>query len=397
MRSVVLSVLVCAAGCNFIVSGLPIGGGGGGGVGGGDLSTPNAPLDLAVAPPTDAAMMGASDLAASPPGRRKPITIDNTKVNGSQADFPVWIDLTDADIAARAQPNGHDIYFTAADGTTRLDYEIQSWSSSTHRLEAWVRLPMLVATAPTVFYVDYGDPSATATPNPAGVFKSSFAAVWHLDDALPATSIADATGTHAGTPSLTTTTQGAAKLGGGLTFTGGNDTITFTNPLSGNQAHTISVWVSQAATTHASAILVVGSPKPGQSRWFYGHFMSPVLAVGFYNPDWTTSTDLDNAGWTLVHWVFEGPNGMNHLYVNGAEISGSPDMMMGNAINTKGATGIIGHAPEPAYGTNMGLTGSIDELRIATVARSGGWIATEYANQSSPATFYTVGAEQPLP
>ena len=50
-----------------------------------------------------------------------------------------------------------------------------------------------------------------------------------------------------------------------------------------------------------------------------------------------------------------------------------------------------------AYGTNMGLLGTIDELRIASTARSAGWIATEFANQSSPATFYTVGAEQPAP
>ncbi|HEX6836430.1 MAG TPA: hypothetical protein VF334_07635, partial [Polyangia bacterium] len=65
--------------------------------------------------------------------------------------------------------------------------------------------------------------------------------------------------------------------------------------------------------------------------------------------------------------------------------------------NTMGTTGVIGHAPEPAYGTNMGLQGTIDELRIATVARTPGWIATEYANQSSPSTFYAVGAEETAP
>jgi hypothetical protein len=34
---------------------------------------------------------------------------------------------------------------------------------------------------------------------------------------------------------------------------------------------------------------------------------------------------------------------------------------------------------------------------IATTARNAGWIATEYANQSSPATFCSYGSEQPLP
>ena len=247
-----------------------------------------------------------------------------------------------------------------------------------------------------MIYVSYGDAAATAAPNAPGVFKSSFAAVWHLDDATPTAAIADATGTHAGTPSLTAaTTKAAAKLGNGLSFTGSNDSIAFTNPLTGNQPHTISVWVNQPSVTHASAILVVGSPMTSQARWFYAHYTSAVLAVGYYANDWTTDSNLDNAGWTLLHWVSEGANSKNHLYQNGVEITGSP--MMLNGVNTTGTSGVIGHAPEPAYGTNMGLQGTIDELRIATVARSAQWIATEYANQNSPSTFYAVGAEQPLP
>ena len=384
-----------AAGCSFNVIGVAAGDDGGGG--GDDLA---APPDLVMDVPADLAM---GDLASATPmdaamknARRKSVTIDNTKVNGNQTDFPVWIDLTDADIAARALANGHDIYFTAADGTTRLDYEIERWDAAAHRLSAWVRVPMLAANAATVLYVYYGDPTTTATANAPGVFKSSFAAVWHLDDTLPATAIAEATGTHAGTPTLTAaTTQVRAQLGGGLAFTGSNDTITFTNPLSGNQAHTISVWVSQAAVTHVSAIVVMGTAMTGQSRFLYSHFMSAVMAAGYYSDDYTTTRNLDGAGLVLLHWVFEGPNGKNHLYVNGAELVGSP--MMLNNINTQGTTGIIGHAPEPAYGTNTGLEATIDELRVATTARTAGWIATEYANQSSPGTFYSVGADEPAP
>lgn len=34
------------------------------------------------------------------------------------------------------------------------------------------------------------------------------------------------------------------------------------------------------------------------------------------------------------------------------------------------------------------MSGNIDEVKISSTARSAGWIATEYANQNSPATFY---------
>ena len=32
----------------------------------------------------------------------------------------------------------------------------------------------------------------------------------------------------------------------------------------------------------------------------------------------------------------------------------------------------------------------LDELRLSSVVRSSDWIATEYANQSDPTTFYAV-------
>jgi MSHA biogenesis protein MshQ len=394
VRRSVLSVLALFAGCAFDTSGAGVGGSSDA------ASTADAP-PVTDAPTIDARGIDASGIDASAidapasNARRKAISIDNTKVTGTQTDFPVWFDVNDADIAARAQSDGRDIYFTAADGTTRLDYEIQYWNASAHHLMAWIRIPTLDASAPTVFYINYGDPAAVPVPNPPGVFRSSFVAVWHLDDTTLTSPIKDATGTHLGTPTLPNTTRVNAKLGSGFSFTDSTDTITFTNPLTGTSPHTISVWVNQPAVTHPSTVLVVGSPNGGQSRFFYTHFTGPALAVGYYNLDWTTTTNLDNTGWTLLHWVFDGATGTNHLYRNGVEIAGSPQTLTG--INTMGTTGIIGHAPEPAYGTNMGLQGTIDELRIATVARSAGWVATEYANQSSPSTFYTVGPEQSAP
>ena len=349
---------------------------------------------------TDVAMLDGNDAMANIP-RRKEIRFDNTKVSGALTDFVAWIDLNDAEIAAHAQPDGRDIFFTAADGTTRLDHAIQIADPGTHHFAAWVRIPALSNTTAISIYVRYGDPGAASAPNPAGVFKASFAAVWHLDDTLPATTIADATGTHAGTPTLTSaTTSVPGKFGNGLNFTGTNDQIAFSNPLSGKTPHTISVWVNQdPSVNHTAAIVVVGTPAAGQSRWLHGHYTNSSLAVGFYGPDWVPNPAqvIDGTDWTYLTWTFEGGNNRSHLYKNGVELPDSPFTPPGSPppqINTTGTAGFIGFAPEPAYGSNNGYEGAIDELRIATVARTAGWIATEYANQSSPATFYTLGAEQ---
>jgi hypothetical protein len=37
----------------------------------------------------------------------------------------------------------------------------------------------------------------------------------------------------------------------------------------------------------------------------------------------------------------------------------------------------------------------VDEARVSNIARSADWISAEYNNQSSPNTFYTLGAQVP--
>lgn len=339
----------------------------------------------------------ATDAVSSSPGREKAITIDPSKVAGALADFPVWIDLVDAQVAARAQPNGQDLFFTASDGSP-LAYEIQRWDAPSQHLTAWVRVPKLSSTSPTVLYLRYGDASAAKPPSPATVFSSSFAAVWHLEDALSSTAIADATGTHAGTASgLTPAQQVAAKLGGGIAYDGGNGVIDFANPLNGNGPHTISAWVSQRSTTTTDALVVLGTAACGQSRWLHAYFNADTVAVGFYCNDWANpGVPITGAGWTLLHWVYDGGmHGTSSIYRNGALAAG-PYTHTGNPVGTQGAGGYIGNAPA-GWGTNLGATATIDEVRIATAARSAEWIATEYANQSAPGTFYSVGPEAPAP
>jgi MSHA biogenesis protein MshQ len=333
--------------------------------------------------------------------RRKAITIHGPMITGTQTDFPVWIDLADPDIAASARADGTDIFFTATNGTP-LDYELQRWNPAAPRLQAWVRVPTLQHNNDAIIFVEYGDLAKAKPTNPSGVFSASFAAVWHLDDALTSTTVVDSTGARDGTASgLAPAAQVPAQLGGGMSFDGqGNAQITFTNPMTGNAAHTISAWVNQTQTTHTSAVILLGtSANTDQSRFFYGRYGNgATIGVGQYNDDWTPNpaNDIEGAGWVLIHWVHEGNNKKNHIYRNGAEIAGSPHNAT-NSPNTTGTMGIIGNAPSPSYGSDNGMDGTIDELRVATVIRDASWIATEYANQSAPNTFYAVGAEQVAP
>ncbi|MBI5474034.1 MAG: hypothetical protein HY961_16985, partial [Ignavibacteriae bacterium] len=63
---------------------------------------------------------------------RKAITIDYTKVGaGPHTSFPVLINRTDADLQSKAQADADDILFTSSDGTTKLDHQIESYTSAT--------------------------------------------------------------------------------------------------------------------------------------------------------------------------------------------------------------------------------------------------------------------------
>ena len=373
MRALGIPIALLLAACTFKVVPGESGGGDDGGPGGGDGPRP--------------------DGSKGTPFRKR-ITIDPARVTGTQTQFPVWIVLDgDADLKARAAEDGFDIYFTAGDGTP-VPYQIQRWTRTSGRLEAWVRAD-LNDTADTVLELRYGDPSRAPAPSPAQVFASSFAAVWHLDDRLDTDAVADATGNRPGSAGgLGPSDQVAAQLGGGIDFDGGDDRILFTNPFAGGGDHTISAWVNQRTANGCDTIVTLGSPTGSRSRFLHSN-LGGRLSAGFYNNDWPANVlpSIDNDGWSLLHWVFKGSSRQSRIYRDGVQIGQTHTFNGG--IDTMGPDGNIGYAPA-SWGTCW-LSGVLDEVRLATAERTAGWIATEHANQSSPQTFYAVGDESPAP
>ena len=101
---------------------------------------------------------------------RKSITISHTQVTGDLNNFPILISITDADLAASAQPDGDDILFTDSVGSAKLNHEIELYTSTTGQLVAWVNVPNLSSTVDTLLYMYYGNASASNQQTPAAVF-----------------------------------------------------------------------------------------------------------------------------------------------------------------------------------------------------------------------------------
>ncbi len=80
------------------------------------------------------------------------------------------------------------------------------------------------------------------------------------------------------------------------------------------------------------------------------------------------------------------------IYVDGV-LDKEEARSSGNPLETSTDTMFIGKYT----GDTNHYFGTIDEVRISDVARDAGWISTEYSNQNSPDTFYSMGNEETAP
>lgn len=103
-----------------------------------------------------ALFFGLSEIANAQLGsfaERKKFNIESDSISGASdlINFPVLVNVTlpSGDVE---NANGFDIAFTAGDGTTQLDHDLESYDSGTGELVAWVRFSSLSATTDTQFF-----------------------------------------------------------------------------------------------------------------------------------------------------------------------------------------------------------------------------------------------------
>src|SRR4030042_4137664 len=87
---------------------------------------------------------------------RKLILIDHDQVADDLTNFPILINITDADLATHAQADGDDIMFISGDNTTQYNHEIENYTSATGHLVAWVNVTSVFDDMDTWFFMYYG-------------------------------------------------------------------------------------------------------------------------------------------------------------------------------------------------------------------------------------------------
>jgi hypothetical protein len=324
------------------------------------------------------------------------LSVDKSKVSGSSTltDFPVLVSITNSSLQANAQSDADDILFTSANGQTKLDHEIESYTSASGILVAWVRIPSLLTSANTDIFMYYGNASATSQQNKTGVWDSNYRLIWHMSD-TSGQHLDSSSKVHNST-SVSVTTQGSAtgKVGGADDFNGTTNTVTSPDHSDYNSSTaTIQTWVkfdqlSSVKTTDQFIIDKINSTSPFLSAVLRFIKLSDTVQACFTNISntvncATSSSTLSASAWYHLVAVYDGSN--ISIYINGA-LNGTPAALTGTLLDSDGVFRVSGDV-NPANFTD----GIIDEVRYSGTNRSADWIATEYNNQSSPSTFLTTG------
>lgn len=314
---------------------------------------------------------------------RQLVTIDNTKVDETVSNFPVLVSTSDATyLGAHAQADGDDILFTANDGTTKLDHELQAYSGGT--IIAWVRLPSVSSSVDTTFYMYYGNLTAGPQENPTGVWDSNYKGVWHLTETSGV--FADSTSNgNDGTASGSLTRGVTGKIGLACDFSGGHISMgapASLNITGGNLS--IEAWYEPDVITGALRAIAnkgdqyaLRTATAGDGRFYF-------LDGAVYPVVWTNGAVVID---TFVHLV--GRNNATALRI-----------LRDGVEQTKTDTGTIATvSTDFEIGRHSQVTtrladGVIDEVRVSNIARSNGWYSTQHNNHNSPGTFLSYGSEE---
>jgi len=326
---------------------------------------------------------------------QRAITIAYTP-NSNQTNFPVLISGTYSYLATTGNggnvtnPNGYDIVFTSdAAGTLPLPYERESYNASTGAVDFWVQIPTLSSTSNTVFYMFYGNSSITTDQStPTAVWDANFKGVWHLPNGTVLSANDSTSNGNNGTINGATATTG--EIAGGASFNGSNDDISIVAAGSLSAPFTIEEWAKPANLNNLQGLF--GSRTPSDESFDAKLTGSGVHGDIGNGSSWLmTSADasFSYAANTWHHFVYSVTTTGYTIYADGSQIgsgsfSGTPLLYDSNHTLLIGATGFSGEY----------FTGSIDEVRVSSIARSAAWIAAEYSNQNSPSVFYTVGSAQ---
>ena len=321
---------------------------------------------------------------------RKEITLDlsaaGANIAGNPTDVPVLIRLHLGNFGyfADTKPDGSDLRFVAGDDKTPLKYHVERYDPTNNLAFVWVKVPKLAGGANTdKLFLYYGNQKAPAGADAAGTYDASQVLVYHFEgEGAPKDSTAFANQASASTAQA----NPASLIGAGLKFDG-KGTVTVPSTASmrivRDKGATLSAWVRIEAPQSDATVLEIADQNRALSLAIDGIKVVTRFRSGNNVVATAQSSDILVAG-QWHHLAISTTSNRLVLYVDGVELASTPVEL----ADIAGALTLGGSAT----GSNL-LTGELDELQIANVARSAEWIQAAARSQGQEAPLVVYGSD----
>ena len=350
---------------------------------------------------------------------RKSITINASQVGGSTdlTDFPMLISFTDGDLATLANggnvtnASGYDIVFTESDGATLLNHEILSYDATNGTYLGFVAVSNLSASTNTDLWMYYGNAAITMDPSTSATWDSNYEAVLHLqesgngsdDEFLDATANAHhgtggglaGAGSASGTPTRTTGKFGFAQDFDDSSSPQNHIRLDAVNDASWT-AVTVQAWINADDTGDDRVFGKSWGTGSNNQTWLLRKNSSSIGARLRTNT--ANNGGFDPFGYSTGTWyhsaiTWDAADNQLRVFVNGVE--------QGNTTLAGATLYTTPTVDEPTIGNtatlNRGFDGQLQEAKLSDVARTNGWLLTEFNNQDDPSSFYSIGMEDCSP
>lgn len=321
----------------------------------------------------------------------KTITIDKTKVGSTDRTNYAMLFTgtytylkTQANGGSVTSSSGYDIVFFSDSGlTNKLNFERVYWNGTTGECEFYVNVPTVSASVNTVIYMGVGNAAVTSDQQAVtSTYAAAYKGVWHMEGNSNDSTSGSFNGTDTSITYNTTNgkiIQGAGLGGASRIAIGTNTAFNFSDNFA------IATWVKSTVNGTFQGIIGRALETPYEG---YAVAKESDNKFKFIIFDGAINSAVSDAAYTDSNYhriVAVRDAGTSKIYIDGAlqsvTTAATPTTDVANSL-------IFGR-----YYTstdNYYLTGALDEVFILNTNVSADWVTTDYNNQNSPSTFYTI-------
>jgi len=351
--------------------------------------------------------------------KRIKVTVSNTNIDSDLTHFPLLLTLGTSvgtggdDVSCVFDELGSDnnrkkIAVTKTDGTTQCYVEIEKWDDANEKAVLWVSKSDLVlsasGTTDLYLYYDSSQSDNTTYVGDVGsrteVWDSNFKMVQHLNGSSYSNTIDSTSNNNDGASETGTPTYGSTgKINSAVYFDDTRESINISDSASLDISSyiTLQAFVTTKNVSLSHQHIIDKYYDGGTARRSYRLKLSEdELQISLGSADGSSAqhiltTDFNLSADTWYHLAATwGDDNTVRFYKNG--VASSDTGTKSDSLATNDAVVAIG---DYSWASGESFYGTIDEVRISSVARSAAWIKADYYAQSD--NLVSWGSEENAP